>query len=314
MKKLLYFLIILSLFVISCNKDDKESGVNLGLTKVEASPGKGFNWPYYLNVPNSSKTTTLLVLPNNTGTMSDDQSLHDQAAKEWAEWGGVQYGKALNSPVLVPTFPRPGSAWQVYTHALDRETLETNLPNLQRIDLQLIAMIDDAIERLSLEGISVDQKVFIMGFSASGMFANRFTVLHPERIKAAAIGSPGGWPVAPVAVWHGETLRYHIGVADVQQLTGNPFNFNLFRTIPLYFFMGDMDTNDSVPFSDSYEQEDRDLVNSLFGTTPVARWPRAQQIYESAGCNSQFVLYPGTAHLITDPMVSDFLAFFRNNR
>ncbi len=32
------------------------------------------------------------------------------------------------------------------------------------------------------------------------MFANRFTILHPERVKAATIGSPGG----RLAEKHGE--------------------------------------------------------------------------------------------------------------
>ncbi|HML49272.1 MAG TPA: hypothetical protein PKE04_21240, partial [Clostridia bacterium] len=50
--------------------------------------------------------------------------------------------------------------------------------------------------------------------------ANRFALLHPDRVRAAAIGSPGGWPVAPVAQAEGNDLPYPIGIADVAQLTG----------------------------------------------------------------------------------------------
>jgi hypothetical protein len=41
----------------------------------------------------------------------------------------------------------------------------------------------------------------MIGFSASGAFTNRFTLLHPEMIKAASIGAPGGWPIVPTATW-----------------------------------------------------------------------------------------------------------------
>ena len=321
MKTISHLILVFTLLVIaaSCKKDDNEDSISLGLLKIDAAPGKGFLWPYYLNIHNTSKSTTLLVLPNNTGYPSNDQTVHDKAAKDLAEWG-YNFAKELNIPLLVPTFPRPEgevsdySIAEVYTQALDRETLETSRSGIQRIDLQLIAMIDDAIERLSQEGIDVDSKIFIMGFSASGMFTNRFTLLHPDRVKAAAIGSPGGWPIAPIDKWEGESLRYHVGVSDVQQLTGNPFNLDLFKTIPLFFFMGDQDINDSVPFGDSYVQEDRDLVNRLFGTTPVLRWPKAEQIYEYVGCNSQFVLYPGAGHEITSAMAKDLKDFFQEYR
>jgi predicted esterase len=311
-RQIILFAVFLLAF-LSCKKEEDEK-INLGLVKVEANSAEGFNWPYYLNVPNSSKSATLLVIPNNTGTVTDDQAVHDNSAKQTAEWG-AEFAKVLNIPVLVPTFPRANYiGWTVYTHALDRETMQITTGNMQRIDIQLIAMIDDAIERLSVEGVELEFKVFILGFSASGMFANRFTVLHPDRIRAAAIGSPGGWPIVPISSWEGQTLRYHIGVSDIQQLTGSPFNLNLFKEIPLLFFIGDQDTNDSVPYDDSYEQVDRNLVNTLFGTTPVQRWPKAEQIYTSAGCFSQFKTYSGAGHQITDAMMEDITEFFREKQ
>jgi len=142
------------------------------------------------------------------------------------------------------------------------------------------------------------------------MFANRFCVLHPDRIKAAAIGSPGGWPIAPVASWEGQTLRYHVGVSDVTDLVGAPFDLATFKTVPLFLFLGDQDTNDSVPYTDGYEPQDHALVDSLFGETPVARWPKAEQIYDSVGCNCTFRLYPGVGHTVSPDMRRDIIQFF----
>src|SRR5262249_49789076 len=122
----------------------------------------------------------------------------------------------LGTPMLIPIFSRPSSEPTIYTHALDRDTLITARPDLQRLDLQLIAMIDDARNRLG----GIDGRVLIVGFSASGMFADRFTALHPDRVRGAAIGSPGGWPIAPMSTYAGHTLRYPVGVGDLETLVG----------------------------------------------------------------------------------------------
>lgn len=286
------------------------------LVRVEPEPQKGFYWAYYLYVPGSvralvgeSKRTYLLVEPNNTGHASDDQSIHDAAAASLATWRS-ELAEDLRAPLLVPTFPRPQQNWQIYTHALDRDTILTDIEELKRIDLQLISMIDDAIERLSSQGILLEEKVLMMGFSASGMFVNRFVVLHPEVVQAAAVGSPGGWPIAPLEEWNRIELRYPVGVWDIEELAGKEFDIQSFKSVPLYFYMGDKDTNDSVPFRDGYEQEDEQLIFQYLGDTLVERWPIAEEIYNSIGCSSQFVLYPGVGHSITIEMLADIKTFF----
>ena len=47
------------------------------------------------------------------------------------------------------------------------------------------------------------------------MFANRFIALHPEKVRAATIGAPGGWPISPVTEYKGVELYYPIGIADL---------------------------------------------------------------------------------------------------
>jgi hypothetical protein len=74
-------------------------------------------------------------------------------------------------------------------------------------------MIDDAKNRLSTMGIYIERKVLMMGFSASAQFTSRFSIIHPNRIKAAAIGAPG-YPIVPTSTWQGETLRYCVGTCE----------------------------------------------------------------------------------------------------
>ena len=287
------------------------------LIKVPANAGLGFHWPYYLSIPHAlSEKTVLLVEPNNTGGVSDDPVVHDQAAENLAKWRS-SFAVDLDVPLLVPTFPRPATEWLVYTHALDRDSLVTAISGLHRIDLQLIAMVKDAQQRLSAMGYRVSERIFMNGYSASGSFTNRFTLLHPEIVQAAAIGSPGGWPTVPVSEWEQTTLRYPVGIADLASLVGTGFDVDTFRMVPQYVYVGDVDGNDAVDFSDGFDQVDRELIDELFGDgSPhiAERWPHAEEIFDSIGSAGEFVIYPGVAHAISPEMFQDLKAFFETHR
>ena len=296
------------------------------LQKIEANPLKGFHWPYYLSIPDTlGEQTVLLIEPNNSGTWSDDPAFHDGRAYDLALWRS-SFALDLDVPLLVPTFPRPiipqaPEPGGIYTHALDRYSLNLHPPylpsNLERIDLQLIAMIEDARERLSGMGHVMDEKVFLMGFSASGAFVTRFTALHPERVRAVAPGSPGGWPIAPMGQWNGITLRYPVGVADVEQLTGSPFDLNTFVKVPQFIYVGSIDTNDALDTRDM-PQEARGQICAWLNCNPnpyiAERWPIAEELYDAVGANAQFMVYPGVAHNYSAQIWSDLANFFRQHK
>src|SRR5829696_5608712 len=285
------------------------------IKRADAQPSRGFSYPYYLYVPPEIKNAkrgrhTILVLPNNTGKNDDDLGVHEADVKR-RMLGVVGIASALKVAVMMPVFPRPASDWQIYTHALDRDSMLTNKKEYRRFDLQLVAIIDDARGRLRKSGLAFDKRVLVNGFSASGMFTNRFTFLHPDRVKAAAIGSPGGWPIVPVASYKEKSLRYPIGLSDFTAVAGRNIDLKELRRVPLFIFLGDQDDNDSVPFDDSYDQEDRDLINPLLGKMPVDRWEIARSLYKEAGLNAEFKLYPGVKHTVTPAMRDDIRAFLQ---
>lgn len=288
--------------------------------RIDANSKAGFGYPYYLyvppevkNDPNKKAVQTILVLPNNTGKLDDDFAIHEADVKRRMAGAGA-IASALKIAVLMPVFPRPKSDWQIYTHALDRDSMVTDKREYRRLDLQLVAMIDDARTRLKKDGLNFDKRILINGFSASGMFANRFTFLHPNRVKAAAIGSPGGWPIAPVEKFKDKVLRYPIGVADLKTVSGKKLDLKTLRKVALFIFLGDRDTNDSVPFGDSYDDVDRELINPLLGTTPVSRWNISEQLYKDAGLNAVFKLYPDVPHTVSPLMRDDIRAFLSKHK
>ena len=186
----------------------------------------------------------------------------------------------------------------------------TDIDSLRRLDLQLLAMIDDARRRLRGRGIATRSQVLLSGFSAAGMFVNRFSMVHPERVLAVASGSPGGWPLAPAEAVAEQRLPYPVGVADLPRLFGRGFDLQAFRQVRCLCFLGDQDENDAVDFEDGFDPSDKTLVDALFGDTPVGRWPSAQALYEDAGTGCHFRLYEGVGHTITNEMISDLLEFF----
>lgn len=272
-----------------------------------ADPARGFHWPYLLVAPASRSAGALLVLPNNGLVTEELDLLRASATCQLAH--DLAMADRLGVALLIPLFPRPrvaGEAEDLYLHALTRAALQTKEPRYARVDLQLIAMIDQARESL---GRAVPPRVLISGFSDAGMFANRFAVLHPERVLAAAIGSPGGWPIAPVA---DPALTYPVGMADVASLTGASVDRAALANVRFHFFLGADDANDSVPCRDSYSKSDEALIMRRFGPTPVARWEAARRLYDKAALHASFTLYPGVAHTTSPQMQADLEAFFKS--
>lgn len=274
----------------------------LRVKSVDANPEAGFYAPYFVYVSRAASkaaksggTVVLLVQPNNSGTISDDPEFHEKDAW-WTTFGRHRLAEHLGVVLLVPGFIRPADDWQVYTHALDRDVFTTARPELHRPDLQLIRMIEDLRERVVSQELVLHDRFLLQGYSASGMFANRFAVLHPELVLGVAAGSPGGWPIVPLAEYDGETLNYPAGIADLAELAGRPFDLEAYRGVHQLLVMGSDDENDSLDYTDGWGEEHSAVVDRLFGTSPLARWDDAQRAYAMAGARAEFLLVQGVGH------------------
>jgi pimeloyl-ACP methyl ester carboxylesterase len=277
--------------------------------RIAANPAKGFHSAYFLFVPAriSNARLPLIVIPNNSGFTSDDPKAFEKDALKTICNQWRSRATRLGVAALVPAFPRPRD---VYTHSLSRAAMTTTVPTLCRPDLQLIAMIDDAVAREAKAGLRLDHRVLMFGFSASGMFTNRFVFLHPDRVLAAAYGSPGGWALAPVQSWQGTFLPYPVGIGDLKTLTGVSFNLKAVAKVPQFLFLGTADANDAVVYGDSFDQQARKLIFDKFGATLMARWPYTEQFYAEYLPNVTLKLYPGIGHEYSPEMDADVMAFF----
>jgi PGF-CTERM protein len=305
--------------------DDGTLVEGFDVTRIDANPDAGFEYPYFLYAPAALERDAggpLLVEPNNTGTATDDYGRHREAARSTAEgeWNGGS-GRVISDrlavPFLVPAFPRPREEpvdYTHYTHQLDGNTLAIEGTKLERIDEQLLAMAEDARSRLSDRGYPVGDGLVLNGFSASGNFVNRFAALHPDEVVSVTAGGVNGMGILPRERAKGFDLEYHVGVADVEALTGEPFDPEAYGEVNQFLYMGSLDFNDTIRRPE-IEAGDRAYTEyHVYGPDMQRdRFPYTKWAYEQAGIDGTvFRLYEGVKHT-PEPALDDIVAFHRRS-
>ncbi|PSP16052.1 PKD domain-containing protein, partial [Halobacteriales archaeon QH_10_67_13] len=267
---------------------DGELADPIEVTRVSADPDRGFEYPYFLSAPArpvEESPRPLLVQPNNTGEATDDYQRHLEDARQTARRSsGRRIGDRLLMPLLVPAFPRPESDPVDYTHdvhQLDTETMGLREGPLANVDEQLLAMAADARRRLRDRGYPVEEGLALNGFSASGQFVNRFTALHPGEVRSVTAGGINGMPILPREEADGYTLNYQLGVADLEELTGEPFDREAFAAVDQFLYLGELDGSDTIGFRDSWSPEQEQKALEVYGHNMQRdRFPYAKSVYE----------------------------------
>ncbi|WP_028892025.1 hypothetical protein [Tenacibaculum sp. 47A_GOM-205m] len=282
---------------------------------VEKNPKKGFYSDYILFIPKGTpqnKEIFLLVEPNNTGRTSDSIEVHKKYAISLASVSSVgnNISTMLKIPLLVPIFPRSTSKELTYTHALDRDVMLEETPELKRLDLQLLEMINDAKSRLNTLRIKVSPKFFMNGFSASATFTNRFSFIHPDKIKALTIGGFNGKLLLPQKEINDIELDYPIGINDFEELFNHEFDLETYKAIPQFIYMGKLDENDAVQFDDAYSNAERQIINDNMGRNVYERYLECQRIYHKNNINPMFKAYENIGHWTTSDVNFEVIKFF----
>ena len=186
--------------------------------------GKDFHFPYVLCVPKEKGTDTLFVETNNE---ERQEELYKSAERTVTYLINMMERRGGNkSPIFVPVLPTNGVDGWPYFQQLSKETFDNSLPIEQRrIDLQTLNAIEDAKRNyFQLTGNKLEDKVFMHGYSASGVFAQRFALAHPEIISEVCIGGAIGSIPMPMEEYNGVTLDYPVGTNDYEEIFGHPFN------------------------------------------------------------------------------------------
>jgi len=286
----------------------------------------GYNYPYILYVPANAPRGDfryLIVETNNPGTAGFKASELLKKAIAQVTNPDLSLGRSLadklGAPLLMPVFSRPYTEDRrsdVYTHSLSREAMLIASGPLYRVDLQLIAMAQEAKEKLARCGLKLADKIVMTGFSASGVFAGRFVFLHPDLVAAAGFGGVCGFLSLPAAAFKGHTLNYPLGASDYARFTGHPFEKAAFDAVPQIAFTGGNDVEpkrDCVGMPDAYSDEDSAAIDDMLGKTTVpARFKQTEDAYRGLGSYVEFVTYDGVGHWwARTPAVDDIARLFQ---
>ena len=276
----------------------------LGINEIEKDPDAGFHFPYFLYVPptdgqwNSDKP--LIVQQNNSPSTSDDYSYHKKFARKKMDVNSHsrEISDELGAPLLVPITPRPHENYEANRlQSMDNKALRLTDEQLERIDLQILSMIDHAQKKLESNSHPVQDKVILNGYSGSGQFAQRFAMLHPERVLSVSAGGLSGVPTLPLEEANGHTLNYYIGIADIEEITGKPANLEAVEKIDHYYYEGGQDKNDFIPTDEPLHDEIKETALKVFGEDMVEdRVPFARQAFEEAGIPIEYRIYEEKGH------------------
>ena len=152
-------------------------------------------------------------------------------------------------------------------------------------------------------------QVTTRGYSAGSKFANCFTALHPEMVKACISGGTSGLGILPISQLNGETLNFPLGVANVPN-----FNAEAFKSIPQYYYIGNQDYNDPAMVSDKSKEDQGELqprykenytpheitqIQTQLGKNPQERFDNNQRMYAQLGVNAKFEKFNGDHSSVT---------------
>lgn len=210
--------------------------------------------------------------------------------------------------IVVPLIPSYKDA--PYFQQLSKECFD--LPKddlLYRVDEQIVRMIAKTKNMALNEfGINLDNKIFLNGYSSSGVFAQRFSLLHPEMIDTVCIGGASGSIPVP-----SDDLNYPLGVKDYEELTGKKFNFEQYKDIKFRYYVGEYETvkksnsrcddngefapmHDMSYFNRSVPVDVGKKQRELFGKDMFERANRTVQVLKSLGLNIEHHIIKGRGH------------------
>lgn len=213
-----------------------------------------------------------------------------------------------DAPIVLPITPD-------LIEAPDYQQLSIEAIKEGNIDSKFLKCIEDAKQKiLELSGKKVSDKIFLNGYSASGVFAQRFALIHPEIIERCLIGGAAGTIPIPL-----DEIDYPIGIKNYEELFGKKFNIEAYKKIKFGYYVaeneerepGSHDINgeriiDSsqipAPMHDmSYRaitttKEVGKKQRELFGETMNERYKNVIDYYKNLGIDISGIILRGANH------------------
>ena len=209
--------------------------------KIDLYLGKNKDGKYIIGIPENMKNNAELFVEtyNSGGRETDDYEGNVQHAlthkgnpieKNYRDF-------ITDFPIVIPIIP-----------------CIKGLPDFQQLSLDSIkdfnihektkaCIIDAKAEIEEITGKKVKDKIFLSGYSASGIFAQRFALIYPELINRALIGGAAGTIPVP-----SKKIKFPIGIADFVELFGKEFDSEVYKQIQFGYYVGEKEAEEPGSF------------------------------------------------------------------
>ena len=259
--------------------------------------------PFLLFIPEEIDDTERLVVEANNCESKDESNFLRQAAGTLHKGYSILSGRA---PVLVPLIPAMEVNEPYYQQLSTDMFYEKNPRNIPEEVNEVIERALDIIEKK--RAVRLDDKVFMMGYSSSGVFAQRFALFHPERIDTLCVGGASGSMPIPT-----DSIEYPLGVGGLSS-----FDRDAYLSIKFRYYVGEhelvnlahdrkdivdgemIDTpkpmHDMTFFPRSVNPYVGFRYRSLIGEDYFERVERLEHIYKELGADIESTVIEGKAH------------------
>ena len=185
--------------------------------------------PFLLIIPKNIENNSTLIMESNNLETNNKKELFKQ---------GIETAKHLlelsksKSPILIPILPseKEGPYWQQLSSECFKKDKNIHLKIMQTIEKS------KAIIKKK-RNIEINDKIFLNGYSSSGVFAQRLALIYPEIIDTACIGgASGSIPIID------SRIDYPIGIGNYEKIFQKAFNKEEYTKINFEYYVGSLET------------------------------------------------------------------------
>ncbi len=185
--------------------------------------------PFLLIIPKNIENNSTLIMESNNLETNNKKELFKQ---------GIETAKHLlelsksKSPILIPILPseKEGTYWQQLSSECFKKDKNIHLKIMQTIEKSK-AIIKEK------RNIEINDKIFLNGYSSSGVFAQRLALIYPEIIDTACIGgASGSIPIID------SRIDYPIGIGNYEKIFQKPFDKEEYKKINFEYYVGSLET------------------------------------------------------------------------
>ena len=193
--------------------------------------------------------------------------------------GFAEFGRWNNCIILAPLFPV----------GVLGDGNRDGFKYIAEGDIRYDHVLLEMVKEVELKYGKTFPQFALFGYSGGRHFANRFLILHPERLWAVTIGAPGSVTLPD------PTRNWWVGVADVEDRFGVTFRPEEMAKVAVQLVVGGADVE---TWEITHKPGGRHWMEGAndAGRTRPERSKTLQEALQAAGVEARYDLLPGLTH------------------